>query len=196
MTVSGPSPPDTGPIRNENPEPGLWLWHGEAPAASEAPPLAPLRSRLKRTAHHLGSAAQRAKWMAAPNAFTGIWLAVIGLTAWAMLHLLPGGEPMPRNFPVAASQPVSSPAVVRPAPPVLPAAVTTAQLDPIPAPPALTAQTVEQSTERKAVKSRVAHRSRLVKRVHAAFVHVRDWEPCRYNCDNWTVPMTWHGGGY
>jgi hypothetical protein len=194
MTASRPSPPDTGPISNESEDPGLWLWHGEAPAAGEAPPLAPPRSHLKRTAHHLGSAAQRAKWMVAPNAFTVIWLAVIGLTAWAMLHLLPAGEPMPRNIPVAASQPVSSPTAVRPAPP--PAAVTPVQLDPVPAPPALTAQTVEQSTERKAVKSRAAHRSRLVKRMHASFVHAWAWEPCRYNCDNWTVPMTWHGGGY
>lgn len=190
-----PSSPDAATRSNESQEPGLWLWHGEAPASGEAAPLAPPGSRLKRIMRLLGSAAQRVGPKVTPNALAGVWLTIIGLTAWAVLHLLSGGEPVPGNTPIASPLPVASQAIVRPARPLPPAAVTVARLDPLPA-PASTAQTVKPPPERRAVKSRASHRSRLARRVHASFVQAWVSDPCRYSCDNWTAPMTWHGGGY
>jgi hypothetical protein len=192
MTASEPSSPD-----NERQDPGLWLWHGEAPAQSEAlPPIQP-SSRAQRITDLLFSATQRVGWPMPPNG-PAIWLALIGLAAWAMLYLLPSGEPMPRNMTAAASPPIPPLGVVRPASPVPPTAVAIARLDPVSAPRASIAQTRQEPIEHKTGKSRAWHGSRHGKRAHTAFLHLRApayWEPCRYQCD-WARSITWHGGGY
>ncbi len=190
MTASEPSSPD-----NERQEPGLWLWQGEAPAQSEAlPPIQPLW-RIKRMTHLLVSAAQRSMGLAS-NGSALIGLALIGSAAWAMLYLLPIEEP--GDTTAAASPPIPPPGVVRPASPVPSKPVAIARLEPVPPPPASIAQTDQEPIEHKTEKSRAWHKSRHVKRAHAAFVHLRTpayWEPCRYQCD-WTGSITWHGGGY
>jgi hypothetical protein len=112
MTASEPSSPD-----NDRQEQGLWLWHGEAPAQSEAlPPIQPL-SRIKRMTHLLVSAAQRSMRLAL-NGPALIGLALIGSAAWAMLYLLPSGEPVPGDTPIVAAPTVRSLGGVRPARPV------------------------------------------------------------------------------
>lgn len=192
MTASEPSSPD-----NERQDPGLWLWHGEAPAQSEAlPPIQP-SSRAQRITDLLFSATQRAGWLMPPNG-PAIWLALIGLATWAMLYLLPSGEPMPRNMTAAASPPIPPLGVVRPASPVPSTAVAIARLDPVSAPRASIAQTRQEPIEHKTGKSRAWHGSRHGKRALTAFLHLRApayWEPCRYQCD-WASSITWHGGGY
>jgi hypothetical protein len=192
MTASEPSSPD-----NERQEPGLWLWHGEAPAQSEAlPPIQP-SSRAQRITDLLASATQRAGWLTPPKG-PAISLALIGLAAWAMLYLLTSGEPMPGDTTAAASAPIPPLGVVRPASTVPSTAVAIARLDPVPAPPASIAQTGQGPIERKTGKSWAWYRSRHGKRAHAAFIHLRApayWEPCRYQCD-WAGSITWHGGGY
>jgi hypothetical protein len=191
MTVSEPSSPD-----NDRQEPGLWLWQGEAPAQREAlPPIRPL-SRIKRMTHLLASAAQRSMRLAL-NGPALIGLALIGSAAWATLYLLPVGEPVRGDTPVAAAPTVQSLGSVRPAKPVPPAAMPSVQLGPAP-PPVSIAKTVKEPIEPKTTKSRAWHRLRHVKKAHAAFVHLRTpaySEPCRYQCD-WAGSITWHGGGY
>jgi hypothetical protein len=193
MTASEPPSPE-----NERQEPGLWLWHGEAPAQNEAlPPIQPL-SRAKRITDLLVSAGQRARRLASPNGPALIALALLGSAAWAMLYLLPSGEPVRGIRPVSASPPIPRPGVIRAASPVPSTAVAIARLAPVPAAPASIAQTGQEPIEHKTGKSRAWHRSRHVKRAHAAFVHLRTpvyWEPCRYQCD-WAGSITWHGGGY
>ena len=191
MTASEPSSPD-----NERQEQGLWLWHGEAPAQSEAlPPIQPL-SRIKRMTHLLVSVAQRSMRLAL-NGPALIGLALIGSAAWAMLYFLPTGEPVRGDTSIPAAPIVQSLGGVRPARPVPPAAMRIVQLGPAP-PPVMIAKTVEEPIEPKTAKSRAWHRSRHVKRAHATFVHLRTpaySEPCRYQCD-WAGSITWHGGGY
>jgi hypothetical protein len=76
MTASEPSSPD-----NERQEQGLWLWHGEAPAQSEAlPPIQPL-SRIERMTHLLVSVAQRSMRLAL-NGPALIGLVLIGSAAY------------------------------------------------------------------------------------------------------------------
>ena len=190
MTASEPSSPD-----NDRQEPGLWLWHGEAPAQSETlPPIQPL-SRIKRMMHLLVSAAQRSMGLAS-NGSALIGLALIGSAAWAMLYLLPIEEP--GDTTAAASPPIPPPGVVRPASPVPSKPVAIARLEPVPPPPASVAQTDQEPIEHKTAKLRAWHRSRHEKRGHAAFVHLRTpaySEPCRYQCD-WAGSISWHGGWY
>lgn len=191
MTAPEPSSPD-----NERQEQGLWLWHGEAPAQGEAlPPIQPL-PRIKRMTHLFVSVAQRSMRLAL-NGPALIGLALIGSAAWAMLYLLPTGEPVPGDAPIPAAPVVQSLGSARPARPVPPAAIPIVQLDPAP-PPVMIAKTVEEPIEPKTGKSRAWRGSRHVKRAHAAFVHLRTpaySEPCRYQCD-WAGSITWHGGGY
>jgi hypothetical protein len=192
MTALEPSSPD-----NERQEPGLRLWHGEAPTQSEALPSIRPSSRAQRITDLLASATQRAGWLTPPNGPV-IWLALIGLAAWAMLYLLPSGEPMPGHTTATASLPIPPPGVVRAASTVPSISVAIARLDPVPAPPASIAQTGQEPTEHKTGKSQTWHGSPHRKRAHAAFVHLRApaySEPCRYQCD-WTGSIAWHGGGY
>lgn len=160
----------------------------------------PLMFSAKRAAH-LFSSARRARWLAPPIR-TALALVLIGLAASAMVYLLPSGEPVSGDTPAAASSAVPSPGVVRTAVFIPPAAATIAQTDDRgPAPAALTAQTAEGggSVGRRASKSRASHKWRLVRRVHTTFFHVPTAilpEPCRYSCDDWAEPVTWHGGGY
>jgi hypothetical protein len=209
MTGSEPPLPDTPLISGDEQQSGLWLLDGQMLANGGTTPLALPPSRTGRIAHLLVSAAQRAGWPVLPNGPL-LWFVLIGLAAWTALYLLPSAEPM-RNTTVAASQavpsavvalparPVPPEVVALPARPVPPAAATTALLDQALTPPPSIGQPVEEPSEPKTLKPRSSHRPRHVKRVRAKFVHA--WmpvvsEPCRYNCDNWTVPMTWHGGGY
>ena len=127
MTASEPSSPGAAPLSNDSREPGLWLWQGgEAPPHSDAPPPAsPARppSRVERIADFVGSAARWARRMGPASG----WF-LIGLAAFVMAHALPGGEPMPRNMPAAAPQPVPAPSAALPASSTSPAGVPVAQL--------------------------------------------------------------------
>jgi hypothetical protein len=197
MTGSEPPLPDTPLISGDEQQSGLWLLDGQMLAHGQATPLALPPSRTRRIAHLLVSAAQRAGLPVLPNGPL-LWFVLIGLAAWTALYLLPSAEPT-RNTAVAASQAVPSAVAALPASPVPPAAATTALLDPALTPPPSIGQPVEEPSEPKMLKPRSSHRPRHVKRVRVTFVHARTpvvSEPCRYSCDNWAVPMTWHGGGY
>ena len=196
MTALEPFPFDTAPISNENQEAGLWLWHGEAPVRDEAPSLpAPSFRRIKRIAHLIDSAAQGATRLAQPNR-RALGLALIGLAAWTVVYLLPSGAPVLKTTPAVVFPPVPSPVAAGPARPTPAAAATTVQSDQAPTPPPSIDQPVDEPTPPNPIKPRPSHRSRLGKRMRASFVHWGTWEPCRYNCDSWVVPMTGHGGGY
>ena len=190
MTASEPSSPD-----NERQEPGLWLWHGEAPAQSEAPPPIQPLSRIKRITQQLVSAGQPSVRMAL-NGPALIGLAVIGSAAWAMLYLQPIVQP--GDTTAAASPPMPPVGVVRPASPSPSQAVAIARLEPVPPPPTSITQEGQEPTEHKTAKSRAWHRSGLGKRASAAFFYRGPpaySEPCRYQCD-WAGSISWHGGGY
>jgi hypothetical protein len=208
MTASEPLLPDAAPAAGVNQEGGLWLWRGEAPPTAETPappppdtpPTASARSRIEQTAHRLGVAARRARWLALPGG-----LALVGLAAFAMVHLLTSAKPPiagigPAIAPVAAAMtPAASvvaidTATAAPAPPSqsapeMPAVRSEGAVAPLGAPTAVTA-------EHQTAKSRASHRVRhAVKRAHARYSRRWAWEACRYQCD-WQQPMSWHGGGY
>lgn len=155
---------------------------------------------VKRVAQLFISAAQGAKWLA-PRNRTALGLVFIGLVASAIVYMLPSSEPVSGSAPATASAPTLSQGAVRPAIPMPPAAAALVQADePVPTPAVSMPQTGEGSAGRKTVKPRAWHKWRLVRRAaHASSFHVRTAvlsEPCRYHCDDWAEPMTWHGGGY
>lgn len=226
MMGSEPSLPEAPRISGDDQESGLWLLHGQTPAQGETAPPAPPASRSKGIAYFLGFAVRGAKRLASPDMLwlglvligLAAWAAVIFLPdeePWPKNTPVAASPPVPS--PAAASPvgaqppamattaqsgqaptpPAPSPVAASPAGPQLPAAATTAELDQAPTPPPWIVQPMEQPTGPRTLKPRVSHRRRLVRRVHGSLVQRWAWEPpCRYNCDNWTVPMTWHGGGY
>lgn len=206
MTASDPSLPDAAPAGSVSPESGLWLWRGAVPPAAEAlasppPDTAGARSRIEQIAHRLGTSAARVQWLALPGG-----LAVVGLAALAMVHLLTSVKPsMLGNGPdvvpsaVAMASPAAAPSAVPQPPPPFPAgqpeaapALPAAQE----APPAPLAPPTLGPAERQTAKSRPSHRvHHAVRRLRAAHARRWAWEACRYQCD-WGQPMSWHGGGY
>jgi hypothetical protein len=154
---------------------------------------------VKRVAQLFISSARGAKW--APRNRTALGLVLIGLVASAIVYMLPSSEPVSGSAPATASAPTLSQGAVRPAIPMPPAAAALVQADePVPTPAVSMPQTGEGSAGRKTVKPRAWHKWRLVRRAaHAWSFHARTAvlsEPCRYHCDDWAEPMTWHGGGY
>jgi hypothetical protein len=149
---------------------------------------------VKRVAQLLSSA-RHARWLAPPIG-TALGLVLIGLAAAGVVYLLPRWQPIPGNTSAAAS----APGAMRPAIPIPPATETVAQSDePVSTPAASMPQTVKGSDGHKTAKSRASHKWRVVKRPRASFFGRRTAvlsEPCRYHCDDWAEPMTWHGGGY
>ena len=199
MTASEPSSPGAAPLSNDSREPGLWLWQGgEAPPHSEAPPPAsPARppSRVERIADFVGSAARWARRMGPASG----WF-LIGLAAFVMAHALPGGEPMPRNMPAAAPQPVPAPSAALPASSTSPAGVPVAQLGQLSEPSGAIAKRMAGRNQHIPAKWLASRRSRLVVRRAYPFLVYRSApvfrEPCRYQCDDGSEVTTWHGGGY
>lgn len=187
------------PISNDSQESGLWLWQGEAPPQSEAPPPAPParpRSRVERIVDLVGSAAVlRARWMGPP---TG-WL-LMGLAAFVIAHALSAGGPRPGNMPAAAPQPVPSPSVALAASPAPPDGMTVAHLGQMSEPSRSIAQRMPGRNEHIPAKWRTSRRSRLVVRRAYPLLVYRSApvfrEPCRYQCDDLAEGMTWHSGGY
>jgi hypothetical protein len=199
MTASEPSSPGAAPLSNDSREPGLWLWQGgEAPPHSDAPPPAsPARppSRVERIADFVGSAARWARRMGPASG----WF-LIGLAAFVMAHALPGGEPMPRNMPAAAPQPVPAPSAALPASSTSPAGVPVAQLGQLSEPSGAIAKRMAGRNQHIPAKWLASRRSRLVVRRAYPFLVYRSApvfrEPCRYQCDDGSEVTTWHGGGY
>lgn len=199
MTASEPSSPGAAPLSNDSREPGLWLWQGgEAPPHSDAPPPAsPARppSRVERIADFVGSAARWARRMGPASG----WF-LIGLAAFVMAHALPGGEPMPRNMPAAAPQPVPAPSAALPASSTSPAGVPVAQLGQLSEPSGSIAKRMAGRNQHIPAKWLASRRSRLVVRRAYPFLVYRSApvfrEPCRYQCDDGSEVTTWHGGGY
>src|SRR5271170_734557 len=210
-----PLPVDASPISDDSQESGLWLWRGEvlspgleppvAVAPSVAPPCAAASpadmtgvveistpsavrtpSCIERLRTLFISAARSAPWMAPAS----VW-ALIGLAAFVMAHLLPGGHSMPGNTSTAALLPVPAPGLARPISLPPPPPLTEAPLDQVQAPSAPVAQAMAEPTLHKAIKWRASHRSPLtVRRSHPLFA--QRWTPvfvehCRYRCD-WAVP--------
>ena len=163
MTASEPSSPGAAPLSNDSREPGLWLWQGgEAPPHSDAPPPAsPARppSRVERIADFVGSAARWARRMGPASG----WF-LIGLAAFVMAHALPGGEPMPRNMPAAAPQPVPAPSAALPASSTSPAGVPVAQLGQLSEPSGAIAKRMAGRNQHIPAKWLASRRSRLVVR--------------------------------
>jgi hypothetical protein len=199
MTASEPSSPSAAPLSNDSREPGLWLWQGgEAPPHSDAPPPAsPARppSRVERIADFVGSAARWARRMGPASG----WF-LIGLAAFVMAHALPGGEPMPRNMPAAAPQPVPAPSAALPASSTSPAGVPVAQLGQLSEPSGAIAKRMAGRNQHIPAKWLASRRSRLVVRRAYPFLVYRSppvfRESCRYQCDDGPEVTTWHGGGY
>ena len=131
-------------------------------AASEAPPPAsPARppSRVERIADFVGSAARWARRMGPASG----WF-LIGLAAFVMAHALPGGEPMPRNMPAAAPQPVPAPSAALPASSTSPAGVPVAQLGQLSEPSGSIANRMAGRNQHIPAKWLASRRSRLVVR--------------------------------
>lgn len=206
MTASEPSSPDATPLSNQDQAPGLWLWQGEAPPPAEPPPSAsPTRppSRVERIAYLAGSAVRRARWLAPPTGW-----ALLALTAWGIVHLLPGSQSIPGNTSAAALQPTPTPGLARPISPAPPPPLMQAPLDRVQAPlervqapsaPVTVTQAMAGPTQHKTVKWRARHASPLTARRSHAFIAYRRTpvfaERCRYGCD-WADAAAWHGGGY
>jgi hypothetical protein len=196
MTASEPSSPDATPLSNENQEPGLWLWQGEALPHTEVPPSASLSrppSRVERIAYLVGSAVRRARWLAPPSGW-----ALVALAAWGTVHLLPGGQSISGNTSAAALQPMPAPSLARPISPAPPPPLAETPLDRVQAPSAPVTQAMAGPPQHKTVKWRARHRSPLTVRRSHAFAYRRTpvfVEQCRYGCD-WADATAWHGGGY
>ena len=156
---------DTISPRDESRASGLWLWHGKPPLPPSRPQLA---SRVLRSVDSIVFALRKGGWIALPG---GIALTLLAV----MLRLTPPDQPTPTDTPVAALEPVPSPAeahAVIPAPPVNISASRVEQadieLDQAQMPSAPAASLPARGTEHERATKVVRHTSaRTVRNTHA-----------------------------
>ena len=157
---------DTISPRDENRASGLWLWHGKPPRSPSRPQLA---SRVLRYVGSIVFALRKGGWIALPG---GIALTLLAV----MLRLTPPDKPGPTDTPVAALEPVPSPAeahAVIPAPPVNISASRVEQadieLDQAQMPSAPAALLPARETEHQLAKQAAHHTSARTVRKTRAF---------------------------